>query len=405
VELLRDELIRKRARRLLAAGHLRRQELALAFGETTATHATLYVEGRNFYPAILSDIESAASSVHVIQFGFRPGRVGDRFADVLASKAASRVPIRLVVDEQGSHPYDASKEFYARLAAAGDVVVTRGTKIRAPFGVLGERDRPMRWNLGALGHIDHRKALVVDGRIAWIGGAGIEDHFEDGRFHDLFVRLEGPVASQLQLVFVASFRWLGGRIPPSDVEPLFPRDADRSSGVPAVILHNAPGRYRPITAAIAEVIDGAERTLDIVNPYVTDRRMIRRMEAAARRGVSVRLVVPANPNNWACGAAQRFHHRRLLEAGVRILEYPTMVHAKALVRDGEDVLAGTCNLEAWSLRRFFEINVRVRSSDLGREFADEFFAPAEAVCSPGTVPSGFRRRMKAAAFAAASPLL
>ena len=72
----------------------------------------------------------------------------------------------------------------------------------------------------------------------------------------------------------------------------------------------------------------------------------------------VRLFVPANANNWACAAAQQFHHAALLDAGVRILEYPTMLHAKAFVRDGEEVLAGTCNLEAWSLKRFFEIDLR-----------------------------------------------
>ena len=86
--------------------------------------------------------------------------------------------------------------------------------------------------------------------------------------------------------------------------------------------------------------------------------MIRRIEQAARRGVRVRLFVPANANNWACAAAQQFHHAKLLDAGVRILEYPTMLHAKAFVRDGEELLAGTCNLEAWSLKRFFEIDLR-----------------------------------------------
>ena len=85
--------------------------------------------------------------------------------------------------------------------------------------------------------------------------------------------------------------------------------------------------------------------------------MIRRIEQAARRGVRVRLFVPANANNWACAAAQQFHHAALLDAGVRILEYPAMLHAKAFVRDGEEVLAGTCNLEAWSLKRFFEIDL------------------------------------------------
>ena len=220
----------------------------------------------------------------------------------------------------------------------------------------------MRWNLNGLGHFDHRKMLVVDGRIGWVGGAGIEDHFQDGRFHDLFLRVTGPVVNQFQLVFLASLRWLGGAVPSSDLDALFPTLDAGVDPAPAVVLHNAPGRYRPITSAIAEMIDGARDTLDIANPYVADRGMIQRIAAAARRGVSVRLFVPANANNWACAAAQQFHHATLLDAGVRILEYPTMLHAKAFVRDGEDVLLGTCNLEAWSLKRFFEIDIRVRSA-------------------------------------------
>src|SRR4029079_16136659 len=92
--------------------------------------------------------------------------------------------------------------------------------------------------------------------------------------------------------------------------------------VPAVVLHNAPGRYRPITDAIARLLDGATETLDVVNPYVTDRGMIRRIGRAARRGVRVRLFVPADANNWACAAAQRHHHAALLDAGVRTLAYP-----------------------------------------------------------------------------------
>jgi cardiolipin synthase A/B len=158
----------------------------------------------------------------------------------------------------------------------------------------------------------------------------------------------GPVVAQLQLVFVASFRWLGGEIPNADLDELFPPLGDGSDAVAAVVLHNAPGRYRPITDAIQRLLDGAHETLDVVNPYVTDRGMIRRIEQAARRGARVRLFVPANANNWACAGAQQFHNAKLLDAGVRILEYPTMLHAKAFLRDGEELLAGTCNLEAWS---------------------------------------------------------
>ena len=399
-----NDRIREHAERL-AAGPVNRAALALEFSESAASSAEVHVEGRNFYPPMLEDIRAATTSVHINQFGFRPGAIGDAFADTLIAKASEGVPVRLVVDRQGSKPEEDSQALYERLTAAGiEVCVVRATKPRAPVGPLG-RDSATRWNLTTLGHIDHRKLVVVDGRVGWVGGAGIEDHFQDGRFHDLFLRVAGPVVAQLQLVFLASFRWLGGAIPSGELESLFPGLDAGPPSIPAVVLHNAPGRYRPISDAIAHILDTATETLDVVNPYVTDRGMIRRIEQAARRGVRVRLFVPANANNWACAAAQRFHHAKLLDAGVRILEYPTMLHAKAFVRDGEELLAGTCNLEAWSLKRFFEIDLHVRSKAVASQFDERFSSPAEAVSAPGQRLTGTRERAKAIVFAGLSPLL
>jgi cardiolipin synthase len=133
--------------------------------------------------------------------------------------------------------------------------------------------------------------------------------------------------------------------------------------------------------------------------------MIRAIEGAARRGVRVRMFTPANGNNWACAAAQQFHHARLLDAGVRILEYPTMLHAKAFVRDGEELLAGTCNLDAWSLKRFFEIDLQLWSREVAAQFDERFSAPAEEVSTPGRAVSGIKERVKTTAFATISPLL
>ena len=397
-----NEGLRSHAEGLLARP-VRLGDLALAFDQSSADSAEVLVEGEQFYPPMLADIESATSSIHINQFGFRPGVVGDRFADALIRKARAGVPVRLVVDRQGSAPEEAARAHYEKLTEAGiDVCVVRATKPRSTFGALGG-DETLRWNLGGLGHIDHRKVVMVDGRVGWVGGAGIEDHFQDGRFHDLFLRVTGPVVSQLQLVFVASFRWLGGEIPAEKLDGLFPEQADGE--IPALVLHNAPGKYRPITSQIARMLDGARETLDVVNPYVTDRGMINRIAGAARRGVRLRLFVPANANNWACAAAQQFHHGKLIEAGVRILEYPTMLHAKAFVRDGEEVLAGTCNLEAWSLKRFFEIDLLVRSEALAAQFEERFSAPAEESSRPAVVLTGLKPRAKGAAFAAISPLL
>ena len=399
-----DEAIRVQAERLLASP-VNRRALRLAFAESSAASAEVLVEGREFYPRMLEDISAASSSVHINQFGFRPGVVGDAFAEALVRKAKEGVPVRLVVDRQGSDPERGARALYERLVGAGvEVCVVRATQPRVATGPLASNGA-RRWNLTGLGHVDHRKVAVIDGRIGWVGGAGIEDHFQDGRFHDLFVRVSGPVVSQLQLVFVASFRWLGGAIPSAELDTLFPSLPESGDRIPARVLHNAPGRYRPITDAIARLLEGARETLDVVNPYVTDRAMIGRIVDAGRRGVRVRLFVPANANNWACAAAQQFHHAKLLDAGVRILEYPTMLHAKAFVRDREELIAGTCNLEAWSLKRFFEIDLQLRSKAVAAQFDERFSAPAEACSSSGRRLVATKERARALLFATISPLL
>jgi cardiolipin synthase A/B len=197
-------------------------DLALAFDTSTAASTELLVAGAAFYPRMLADIEAAESSIHVNQFGFKPGIVGDQFADTLMRKAAAGVAVRLVVDMRGSAPDEGSRRMYEQISAAGaEVCVVRATKLRAASGPLGG-DGVRRWNIESLGHFDHRKMTVVDGRIGWVGGAGIEDHFGDGRFHDLFVRMTGPVVNQLALIFLTSFRWLGGTVPASSIDALFP---------------------------------------------------------------------------------------------------------------------------------------------------------------------------------------
>ncbi len=393
------------AERLASAASVPRRSLALVFTPTRATSADLLVEGAQFYPPMLRDINGATTSIHINQFGFKPGQVGDQFAEALMRKARDGVTVRVLVDARGSDPDGTSRELYQQLAAAGvQICVTWALKLRAPWGPLGSHQET-RWTADTLGHIDHRKMMLIDGRIGWVGGAGFEDHFLDGRFHDLFVRVEGPIVHQLQLIYLASLRWLGGSFTPEEVPRLFPNpEPAPGDAVPAVALHNAPDA-RPITAAIVDLIESSRETLDVANPYLSDRPMIHRLRAAARRGVRVRLLVPAMPNNWASGSAQRFYHDGMLADGIEIWGFPTMLHAKALVRDGVDVLVGTCNLEVWSLRRFFEINLRLQSADLAHLFATRLFTPDIAVSEREGAPHGVKQRAVCAACAAAWPIV
>ena len=122
-----NKALRSHAEELLSRP-VQLDDLALAVDESSAASAEVLVEGESFYPPMLDDIESAQTSVHINQFGFRPGVVGDRFADALIRKAGEGVHVRLVVDRQGSAPEEAARGHYERLTAAGiEVCVVRAT--------------------------------------------------------------------------------------------------------------------------------------------------------------------------------------------------------------------------------------------------------------------------------------
>ena len=249
---------------------------------------------------------------------------------------------------------------FADLVAGGvQVVQNRGMfpDVRGPLGP----GAPIGWRRENVLHFDHRKFMVVDGRIGWLGGTGIEDHFNDERFTDVMVRFEGPAVRQLQALFVAGWRHQEG---PLDAdEASWPPSSRRTTGrgrpggCPATLLVNVPGTgHVPISEAYEQVIDAAERRVDLVNPYISERPILDRLVAAAQRGVAVRIIVPGKPTPPMPAAAFRHNVPRLQAAGATVLFHPTMAHAKVMVAD-DRVLVGGCNLDALSFYRNWELNL------------------------------------------------
>ena len=283
--------------------------------------------------------------------------------------------MRLVVDRQGSDPERRSQEFYDRLIAGGvQVCVVRATKPRAPFGPLGERAARRAGTSRGLGHIDHRKLVVVDGRVGWVGGAGIEDHFQDGRFHDLFLRVDRA----------------GRRAAPARLPRELPlarrrdprrRRSTRSSRLleagaspsPRVVLHNAPGRYRPITDAIARLLDERPRDARRRQPV---RHRPRDDRADRAGGPARRPRPPLRPGEREqlgvrCGAAASTTRRSSTPACASSSTRRCCTRRRSCAT-ARSVLAGTCNLEAWSLKRFFEIDLLLRSPRSRAQFEERF---------------------------------
>jgi cardiolipin synthase A/B len=363
----------------------RPDDAAFDFAWSTAATIDPLVEGRTFFPRIFEDVEAARSSVHVLMFGWREGDVGTRMAQLLERKLADGVEVRVIVDAYGSRPFQQAREMFTRLADAGAQIVVNDVFPVDRDGLYPD-DRQFDWRQDEVGRADHRKLYVVDGAVAWTGGAGIEDHFRDGGFHDVMVRVTGAVVRQAQAAFLTSFRGHGGRLP-ADLAPYFPEPREPGS-TPIALAQVIPGGHVAASQAIVQQIDGARERLDVMNPYLTDRNVLERILAAARRGVRVRLVVSETSNNAQATAALRHRYGDLIDAGVEVWELPgTVVHAKVVVAD--DVVSfGTVNFDSWAQYRNSEIAMVARSAEAARLFEQRLFEPDIARSSRGEPPSG-----------------
>ncbi len=359
-------------------------DVGLDYAWSTAASVEPFAEGSEFYPRIFADIEAAESSVHILMFGWKQGEVGNDLTDLLIRRMGEGIEVRVIVDGLGSRPFGGSAEMYERLADGGAEIVVNDTLPLDRDGIIGNRS--VDWTHDELGHADHRKLYVIDGTVGWTGGAGIEDHFLNGEFHDVMVRFTGAVVGQTQAVFLTSFA-SHGAVLPADLGRYFPAPPDPGSA-PAAVVQVVPGGFSSGGQSIRELIDGATDRLDIMNPYLTDRDMIERIINAAERGVNVRIVISEESNNFSAALATKYRYGDLESAGVEIWEYPgAVVHAKLIIAD-DTVHFGTINLDAWALYRDFEIGVTTTDASAVALFTERVFEPDIAASKRADPPGG-----------------
>ena len=407
-DAVRVEDARERAADFIAAPRVTRRDLAIDFAPTVSTSVDPLLHGRRYFPRMLEDIGAARDHIHLLIYGYKPGDIGTTFRDALTAKVREGVEVRLQVDAIGSEIDMGSRELFADLVAAGIAVVAHDGAFIVREGELGKR-RP-RLRAQDLLHFDHRKMVVIDGRVAYVGGSGIEDHYNDERFYDVMARVTGPIVAHVQLVFVASWRYQGGQLDPAGLDRWFPGEtlvvpADANLEAPTTVLWNVPGTgHHPISDAIEASLEGATTFIDIVNPYISNRAILERIHTAALRGVRVRLVVPGKPTPPYPAAAFRHHYQRLLDAGAEILLHPEMAHAKVLHID-DRVLVGGCNLDDLSLFRNDELNLLFEDAAVGEATERAVFDELVAMSTPATAPTDRRERAWNAAMDRISRLL
>jgi cardiolipin synthase len=325
--------------------------------------ARVLVDGPHTYEAMFAAVRAAKNHVHVETYIFDDGDTGRRFGDLLIDKRRQGVTVRVIYDAIGSIGSD--KEFFAGLAAQQIEI--------AEF-------RPLEpATLWRINNRDHRKLVIVDGRVAYTGGINISDTYSSGSssrpgpekgrdsgWRDTHIEIRGPAVKTLQSIFLETWHRLGKPAQPSP--ELYP-GLDRAGDTLVQVMASDGGdsnEFR-IYDAYMTAIRGARQRIWITQAYFAPTAELRQALAdAVTRGVDVRVIVPGFTDSGLIFHASRATYDELLKAGVRLFEYQdALLHSKTAVVDGIWSTVGTCNVDPRSFAHNNELNAAV----VGREFA------------------------------------
>jgi len=326
----------------------------------------LLQNGDQLFPPMLRDIAGAKQSIHVESYIWWEGDICNELAKLLALKAREGVEVRLLLDASGGRKLDKTLE---------TIMLDAGVQVR--------KFHPVRLsNLGRLNNRDHRKLVVIDGRIGYLGGFGFAKewtgHAQDrNHWRDIGVRVAGPVVNKLQGAFCENWIEETGEIPAG--QKYFP-PLPASGHTAAHLAFTSPsGSISSVQVLYYLAISAAKREVLIQNPYMLpDDDAINAMAAAVKRGVDVRIMVPATSATDSPIVQHASHHMfgTLLKNGIKVYEYKkTLLHQKVMVVDGTWSCVGSTNFDDRSFQHNDEISMAFVDSRIAAQlratFADD----------------------------------
>ncbi|MGD9949946.1 MAG: phosphatidylserine/phosphatidylglycerophosphate/cardiolipin synthase family protein [Desulfobulbus sp.] len=315
----------------------------------------LLPHGGDFFPALFAAIDSAVSHVCIEFYTIRADTTGRILSTTVKEAAARGVFVAIVYDALGC--FDTPESYWADLRRAGVQCLPFNPPSFAGIHLLDIRD--------------HRKLVLIDGQIAFLGGLNVGDEYSGygdsyARWRDVGIRLDGPAVGELQQIFEVTWVRLGGQ---TLMMSSCKREA-KQGDADVVIVNGRPHKNRPlIRNAFRIAMSGAEKHIQIITPYfVPGPRVVRSLLRAVRRGVWIQIILPSISDVPVVKIVGRAYLKPLLEAGVEIYERQgTILHAKVMSVDCRWVTLGSANLDFRSFHRNFEINVIIASRPFGRQ--------------------------------------
>ncbi len=360
-----DQMHAARVVRRLAPATRHLMKIATKVGSYPPTHSNRVAIYHNEEQSLITlhdMIASARSHVHLEYYIFRPDETGAMIRDALIARARAGVQVRVLVDYLGS--WSLTRAFIHPMVRAGiqfdyflPVVPWQG---------------PWRVNFR-----NHRKILIIDGKIAFTGSHNIGDEYRGrhprlGTWQDTNLSIEGPAVQQLQEVFVEDWYYTTGHELVSD--EYFPAPEPVGPHVVQVIPSGPDVEANPILDVVFSAITGAHRSICIMTPYfVPDAALIQALHVAARGGAKVQILIPARNDNPLVLWAGRSFYKEVIRAGVEIYEYDHgMLHNKVVVIDEHWSLVGSANMDHRSFRLNFELSTVLYDAGLARDLLADF---------------------------------
>ena len=315
-------------------------------------------DGDQTFTAMLGAIRAAQRTICLETYIFQEDHTGKRFIEALLERAQAGVEVSLLVDGWGTG--NLSAELKQRFRAAGVKWLV--------FGPVRFSRRLERW-VSRLRRRDHRKILVVDGKVGFTGGLNIADAYAGdevggGRWRDTHVRVDGHAALELQALFLETWRKYRG--PALDVTRYSSPPREAPSGI-RVVANNFGRANRDIRRAYQQAFNRAQSRIAVMNAYfVPPSRLLKTLRHAVRKGVQVSIIIGAATDVKLVLLASRHLYARLLRSGVRLYEWEERVlHAKTAVIDGRWSTIGSANLDSLSLQANLEVNVVIEDAAVG----------------------------------------
>jgi cardiolipin synthase A/B len=314
----------------------------------------LVTSGEAAYERVLRLIDEARSTIHITTYILGRDEGSKELVERLTRRASEGIAVRVLLDDVGS--WRVGRRFLAPLKAAGAQVAFFMPVLHLPF-----RGRANLRN--------HRKVIVVDGRIALTGGMNLAWPYMGppslkGQWQDASVVVEGPAVSDLEDLFASDWKFTTGAEPAGRSHDLpYFAGGGMDSTVVQVVASGPDVAGDPLYESLLALIFSAEDRIWIVTPYfVPDEMLARALILATRRGVDVRLIVPARSNHLSADLARASYLRDLFNAGARVLLYgPVMLHAKVIVFDDHLAVIGSANMDMRSLFLNYEVALFVAS--------------------------------------------